>query len=58
MGAAILSAAGCWFASLQEAAKNMVHFADVFEPESKWQTVYGEQYLKFKHELAQRGYLE
>lgn len=57
MGAAILAAAGSWYTSLQEAAEQMVHSAEEIEPESKWQSAYGEQYQKFKQELSQRGYL-
>jgi len=58
MGAAMLAATGCWYPSLQEAAKEMVRVSHIIEPVPAWLSVYEEHFQVFQAELRNRGYLE
>ncbi len=55
MGAAILAASGCWYASLSEAVRQMVRVAQTILPNPAWEPVYEEGYARFLGELKRRG---
>ncbi len=56
MGAAIIAASACWFASLSRAAGNMVKIVRSIEPNPDWQEAYQEKYARFIEELTKRGF--
>lgn len=57
MGAAVLAGSGCWYGSLGEAVKNMVHMGALVEPRQDLVRAYEDKYLQFKKLLAERKYL-
>ena len=57
MGAAILAARGCAFASLAEAAASMIRYRQVVEPRDAYRSAYQQRYQRFIVACRQRGYL-
>ncbi|MGV8026027.1 MAG: FGGY-family carbohydrate kinase [Anaerolineaceae bacterium] len=57
MGAAVLAASGCWYHSLDETVKHLVHMDVIVEPEKSLVEVYEEKFNCFKLSLRERNYL-
>jgi len=57
MGAAILAARGCLYASVADAAANMVRFERMVEPHLAHRAAYDERYNLLVDAFRQRGYL-
>jgi len=57
-GAAVIAANGCWYDSISQASRAMVHAAQTTLAEPTWTAHYEEQYARFTTELGKRGYLE
>jgi len=57
MGAAVLAGSGCWYNSLGEAVKNMVHMGALVEPKYELVRAYEDKYNHFKLLLAERKFI-
>lgn len=57
MGAAVLAACGCWYHSLDETVKHLVHMDVIVEPQKSLVEVYEEKFNRFKFSLIKRNYL-
>jgi D-ribulokinase len=57
MGAAVLAGSGCWYKSLGEAARHMIHMGGLVEPRYDLVEAYEDKYIHFKRLLEERKYL-
>lgn len=57
MGAALLAAAGVWYASLSQAVRAMVRIERTFEPNPALVGPYKDRYERFTAEMVRRGYI-
>jgi hypothetical protein len=52
-----LAGSGCWYNSLGEAVKNMVHMGALVEPKYELVRAYEDKYNQFKLLLAERKFI-